>query len=205
MMESAAPVAVIAGEEQLGDLKLYRVPVPVDVNAQGLKQVAFLREEAVEGEIMYQVACGPSAEDDFEPAEMFLETVNNEANGLGMAMPAGGVTIFERTPQGEFLVSETSLRDFALGQDVEIELGDSSQVSLACEAHRDGGEHHAVEAQLTNANSEAVNVRIELGSSSYWRVRGIRSNLRNGQRIVEVRVPGNGTRTLNWTAIEADQ
>ncbi|MDF1833985.1 MAG: hypothetical protein P1U62_03760, partial [Alteraurantiacibacter sp. bin_em_oilr2.035] len=36
MADMEAPMAVMATEEQLGDLKLYRVPVPVDVNAQGM-------------------------------------------------------------------------------------------------------------------------------------------------------------------------
>src|SRR5690606_36369819 len=39
--ESLADVAVVAQAENLGDLKLYRIPVPVTVAAQAQKQVAF--------------------------------------------------------------------------------------------------------------------------------------------------------------------
>ena len=41
-----------ASEENLGDLKLYRVPEHVTVAAQSLKQIAFLRGEDVEGRLL---------------------------------------------------------------------------------------------------------------------------------------------------------
>ncbi len=56
-IESVAPV--LAEEEQLGDLKLYRIPGAVDVNAQGLKQVAFLDRGEVRGRYLYQADCWP--------------------------------------------------------------------------------------------------------------------------------------------------
>ncbi|MEL1250615.1 DUF4139 domain-containing protein [Aurantiacibacter gilvus] len=204
-MEMNSPMAVMAGEEQLGDLKLYRVPVPVDVNAQGLKQVAFLREEGVEGVLMYQGDCTPWTSDTgFHPARMRLETVNDEDHGLGVALPSGTISVFERSPAGELLIAEENLRDYADGQDVELELGESRQVSLSCryEGNRlddtPGERWREMTAELTNANPVPVIVRLNLGNPAQWRLRGVRERLKDGQRIVEVEVPGNGTRELSW-------
>ncbi len=203
MMESAAPV--MAGEEQLGDLKLYRVPMPVDVNAQGLKQVAFLREEGVEGELVYESDCTPwNWNPDSTPARLLLETVNDKRHGLGVALPTGTVSVFERGPRGELLVAEETLRDYASGQDVELSLGESSQVFVTCnhagtqDPRDDEARWMDTRATITNANAHPVTVRVQLGFNSQWRFRGMRERMRNGQRIVMVDVPANGTRTLDW-------
>lgn len=200
------PPPVVAGEENLGDLKLYRVPVPVDVNAQGLKQVAFLREEGVEGELVYESRCLPHMWSGTGPApvRMLLETVNDDDHGLGVALPTGTVAVFERGPRGELLVAEDSLRDYASGQDVELDIGSSGQVFASCTAP--GGEDPRVqkkgwarmEAELSNANPFPVTVRLELGAPAQWRFRGVREQVRDGQRIVEVTLPANGTRRVEW-------
>ena len=195
----------LASEEQLGDLKLYRVPVPTDVNAQGLKQVAFLREEDVEGEIVYEVSCHPYADEDFYPALMTLETENDEEHGLGAAIPSGTIAVFDETPLGNFLIAEERLRDYANGQEIEVNLGESTQVFGNCAARERREGRYAMQLELTNANPEDVNVRVEMGAGSAWRISGKRTQLRNGQRIVTVRVPGNGSHTVDWTAIEALQ
>ena len=207
-MKSAAPV--MAGEEQLGDLKLYRVPVPVDVNGQGLKQVAFLREEGVEGALVYESVCTPwNWDSEPTPARLMLESVNDKEHGLGVALPSGAVSVFERGPRGELLVAEDTLRDYASGQDVELSLGQSSQVFVSCNHAGDkdprstGVRWMDTRATFTNANPHSVRVRVQLGTNSQWQFRGLRQRMRNGQRIMLVDVPANGTRTLEWEVAEA--
>ncbi len=211
-LEMASPVAVMAGEEALGDLKLYRVPVPVDVNAQGLKQVAFLRREDVEGALVYEADCSPWNYDttQFVPTAMQIETVNDEDHGLGVALPTGTVSVFERGAAGELLVAEQTLRDYASGQDVELSLGTSAQVFARCQSidRQDPTTSEKAwtrfEATLTNANPSPVRVRLNLGSPAQWRFRDIRERIKDGQRIIEVDVPANGTRTLHWRVAEID-
>jgi len=205
LMTPPPPAPVLAGEENLGDLKLYRVPVPVDVNAQGLKQVAFLREENIEGELVYESFCRPeTANSQPRSVHMIIETVNDEDSGLGVALPSGQVAVFERSPIGELLVGETNLRDFANGQDVDLPLSLSNQVFNNCtwQADRSNDKWRGLwtrmDAVLTNANPHPVTVRLNLGSPVQWEFRGVRERLRNGQRIVEVTVPANGSRELTW-------
>jgi hypothetical protein len=203
---AAAAPALKAVEEALGDLKLYRVPEPVTVSAKSLKQVVFLDQDQVEGRLLYKIACSPwDNQDEPLPAGMLLATVNDKQHGLGMAMPMGGITVFEPSSFGEQLVAEERIRDYAEGQDVELALGASSQVFARCE--RVGGiDPHEVPTRwtpirviLTNANRNPARVRLVLGASGDWQLRGLSgTRVKDGEVIVEVTVPGNGRREVSW-------
>jgi hypothetical protein len=205
--DSNSPVvAMKAEEEALGDLKLYRVPEPVTVSAKSLKQVAFLDQDAVEGRLLYQSRCSPwDNQDEALPAGMLLVTVNDKRHGLGMALPMGGVTVFEPSSFGEQLVAEERIRDYAEGQDVELALGDSSQVFAQCERPGDidpaanRARWTQTRVTLSNANRKPVQVRIVLGASGQWQLRGIRgTRIKDGEVIVEVTVPANSRREVSW-------
>lgn len=206
------PPSPMAGQEDLGDLKLYRVPFAVDVKAQSLKQIAFLREEGVSGRLTYEFDCGPWQRTGRQPegVRIVLETENDEDSGLGVALPTGTVAIFERGPRGELLVADRNLRDYAVGQDVELSLGDSSQVFGQChgtggaDPHEGGAAGTPVRATLTNANPFPAMVRLRLGFPSQWRFDGVPPALDDGQRIVEVKVPANGSREIEWRVIPVD-
>jgi hypothetical protein len=200
-------VAMSAAEEDLGDLKLYRVPEPVTVSAKGLKQVAFLDREAVKGELFYKAACTPwdGGEGEFAPANRLLATVNDKAHGLGVALPNGAITVFEPSSVGDLFVGERQLRDYAAGQDVEIEMGASSQVFAACEVvgrapKFESGEIVTMRATLTNGNRASAKVRLTLGSAGDGRIDGLKGvRVKDGARVVDLTVPANGRREVRWT------
>jgi hypothetical protein len=203
---AADAAAMKAVEEALGDLKLYRVPERVTVAAKSLKQVVFLDQDAVEGRLLYRTACSPwDNQGEAMPAAMLLATVNDKRHGLGMALPMGGVTVFEPSSLGDQLVAEERLRDYAEGQDVEIALGESTQVFAICE--RTGPEFEddsptrwmPMRVTLSNANRNPARVRVVLGPSGQWQLRGIPgTRVKDGEVIVEVTVPGNGRREVSW-------
>jgi hypothetical protein len=205
---AAKDEAMRAVEEALGDLKLYRVPEPVTVSAKGLKQVAFLDRDSVEGRLMYETECSLWSETGaFVPARMRFETVNDKAHGLGVALPMGGVTFFEPTSRGDLFVGEQQLRDHAEGQDVEIDLGESAQVFAECTAVGPAGtgERRRMKATLTNANTAPVTVRLKLGSPTAWTLSGLRgTRLKDGETVHEVTVPANGTREVTWRISDPD-
>lgn len=211
--EGFAEVAVSAVEEQLGDLKLYRVPERVSVNAKGLKQIAFLNKQDVEGELLYEASCNPWQSDDEPQAmAMLLETVNDDKHGLGSALPTGGITVFEGSSFGDLLVAEDNLRDYAEGQDVEIELGNSSQVFASCKlvggASFDGDSPDWRELRLTvsNANRHAVNVRLGLGDPTYWDIRRQRTmRVKDGELVLEATVRANADQVFSWKIRRADR
>ncbi|MCL6251779.1 hypothetical protein M3P36_12095 [Altererythrobacter sp. KTW20L] len=196
---------MMAEEENLGDLKLYRLPELVTVSAKGLKQVAFLDRAAVEGRLLYRTQCQPYNERDFaEASEILFATVNDEDHGLGVALPSGNIAFFEPSAAGELLVAEENLRDYASGQDVEIVLGQSTQVMAMCQRRTSHdpqdtkGAWTRMRSTLTNANQSPVTVRLQLGRPGQWAFRGIARELKDGQRITEVTVPANGTRVVEW-------
>jgi hypothetical protein len=209
--DAASPVttvdeASLAQEEALGDLKLYRVPAPVTVAAKSLKQIAFLDQDEVEGRLLYRADCSPHQEQpEALPAGMLLVTVNDKRHGLGMALPMGGITVFEPSSFGEQLVAEERLRDYAEGQDVELTLGISGQVFALCERpgdvdrQRSPARWTAMRATVTNANPSPASLRLVLGASGQWQLRGLQgTRVKDGEVIVEVTVPGNGRREITW-------
>ncbi len=207
-----------AREENLGDLKLFRVPARVDVSAKGMKQVAFLNKEAVKARYLYQAGCDPYAWIDDQrqspsPASLLLVTKNEEAKGLGVALPQGSMTLYEPTPdslgRGDRLAGKTTLRDYARGQDMELELGGSRQVFARCAAIGPVGGPRKVEdrrkwtamrASLTNANPHAITLRLQLGWAGQREIRfpGEKVVVKNGYQTVEVTVPANQTRSFDW-------
>lgn len=213
MKREAAPV-ITASEEDLGDLKLYRVPGRVDVSAKGMKQVAFLDRQAVKARLLYQAWCDPlvpiGAEGD-EPnaAGLLLVTRNEEKKGLGIALPQGAMALFEPASgpvaRGDLLAARTTLRDYARGQDVELDLGTSGQVFARCglagrEPGAAGRKWSAMRAVLTNANPHPVALRLHLGEPTAYEVRFPRHkvDLKNGWQIVELTISANTTRTFDW-------
>jgi hypothetical protein len=204
--EMAAPMEkMMAEEEQLGDLKLFRVPERVTVSAKGLKQIAFLDKDSVEGDIAYIAACSPWNETEFAEAGILFRTENDERHGLGAALPMGGVTIFEPTSAGELLLAETNMRDHAEGQDVEIELGGSPQVRFSCaraadfDWNDDRRRWLPMRVTVTNANDRPARMRLSLGASGEWNVRKARgAYVKDGQRMAEFDVPANDSREFRW-------
>ena len=211
MAEAAAPLAVIAAEEALGDLKLYRIPEPVTVAAKGQKQIAFLDKDAVEARFVYRLTCdygevdplGDFLEDaDSDPVPMLLVTRNEKAKGLGQSLPMGGIAIYEPTAAGDLLVAETRLRDFALSEDIELELAESTQVFGQC-GHVDDEDYDKERrwvrklAQVSNANDTPVLVRLDLGMAGYTKLRGLKgTRIKDGRLIYEVEIPANSHRTI---------
>ncbi|WP_369027308.1 DUF4139 domain-containing protein [Qipengyuania sp. RANM35] len=201
-LESPSPVSVVAAEEVLGDLKLYRVPERVDVSAKGQKQVAFLDRKGVKGKFLYITDCDRGGNDGFHPAAMQLLALNEKKDGLGQSLPMGGMTIYEPTEMGDLLVAETRLRDYALSQEVELDLPESSQVQVSCGAvgeWKEGRKSYPMRATVANANDEPITMRLKLGWAADVEVQGMKgSRVKDGFRIVEVKVPANSRRTYDF-------
>ncbi|WP_435417293.1 hypothetical protein WAB17_10470 [Parerythrobacter aurantius] len=208
------PAVMEAREEQLGDLKLYRVPAPVTVNAKGLKQVAFLNKDSVEGTLLYAAYCLAEHSDMLSlaqpdwllsPTGMILETKNDEKHGLGVALPTGGISVFEPSARGDLLLAEDWLRDYAKGQDVEIDLGKSELVRAACGREISGsaakpGVWRTLGARLANARSNPVMVRVYLGAEATEQIRGTRSvpKVKDGSYYIDVEVLPGSTQEIRW-------
>ncbi|WP_066555046.1 DUF4139 domain-containing protein [Croceicoccus bisphenolivorans] len=203
-------VSVMAIEEALGDLKLYRVPMAVTVAAKSQKQVAFLNLDSVEGELFHRADCSPDHGPREQLADVVMRSRNLEKNGLGRALPAGGVTVFEPSAYGPLLLAEDDVEDYAIGQEVEIGVSATSQVKVTCAlGPRENpddydlydGKVHALEATIVNGSAEAAEVEVRIGNPGQWELTkpSRKAAMQDGFRIIRVRVPAGGERKLAWT------
>ena len=203
----AAPVAAMtAAQEELGDLKLYRIPEPVTVAANAMKQVALLDRRKVPFDRIYRAIATMDGERDAAETEILLRMKNVTDRGLGLPLPAGQVAIFEPSAIRPMLAGETTLGDTAIGQDVELVVGQSPQVRITQRGLvPEGDDQRATrrfEIELSNANPYPVTVEVSLSRySAALSVDRPSAKLRekDGRPTWFAQVPANGRAKLSYT------
>lgn len=196
-MTSYSPVAVVTAEEEaLGDVKLYRIPEPVTIAANSQKQVALLQRPDVRVALVHRIDLSPWQDMSAPSAtERWLVGRNNTSDGLGLPLPAGQMLIFAEGADRPVLIGEGMLEDRAVGDDVEILLGDAPGVTARLERPaRPEGEH-----VLTVTNDGPQPVRFEANLQGFGEIdmRGAVGR-RNGHPLLAADVPANGTITLRF-------
>jgi hypothetical protein len=185
-----------ARQEELGDLKLYRIPEPVTVAAHSLKQVAFLQRTGIPVRIVHRLNVDPE-EEETGAARIFLLTRNREQEQLGVALPAGRVQLFRDQGERSLLVGEGEVRDHAVGEEVEIDVGEAPGV-LSRVAALPGGRS---DFQLTVTNDQSYPVRFEATFRVLpqdLRPQGATLGRRNGLPLWAVTIPASGNATLRY-------
>jgi hypothetical protein len=158
-----APVAaVVAEQEDLGDLKLYRIPEPVSVNAKGQKQVAMIVKPNAAFERLYVANVNEVGDGGSQPMAIMLRSENRKEKGLGLPMPSGQIMVFEDSNYGPLLAGQASLTDRAVGDDVEMRVGTSSDVRVVKTLISQNRRKQIYKIDVSNARNEAVNVEIEI-------------------------------------------
>jgi hypothetical protein len=221
---SLQEVAVTAGkkveEEQLGDLKLYRVPDRTTVASRQSKQVRLMDRAQVPIATVYGADLAPNQTASAAPAYRLIRTMNTMANHLGLALPSGKVAVFA-PHQGETLLEhESGLRDTAVGEELEINMGTSVDVLVSAlkEASSIGSAHaellplvpgvtlRRVVIDAVNrvdiSNAKQTEVQFELRLQLRPGARVVRADhplgAKNGRPIFRLNVPANGTTTLRY-------
>ncbi len=172
--------------EDLGDLKFYRIPFRVDVSAKGQKQVALLAKDKVAVEQLYAATLYDFMANRLQPLSMQLRVQNRESDGLGLALPAGAVTIFETIGGRRLLVGEAKIGDKAKDERVDYDVGLSPAVQYRTVVQNDSDPNYKL-WQVTLTNARPFDAEVEMlipfaldpapegwdrrGSSWVWRVR----------------------------------
>jgi hypothetical protein len=203
MSDSASEVVVTArkvAEEQLGDLKLYRVPFATTVAANAQKQVLMLDQSAVPFERMYSAKLFAGNEQDAEPMKALLRTKNNKKNDLGLALPSGKVAVFETVSNRPMLAGQDGMRDTAVNEEVEIVVGDAPGVRI--ESQQDKANKALYVVTISNDKPYAINADVELYVNSDILVQNPspRHAMKNGRPIWRVSVPANGLSVIRYQA-----
>lgn len=199
-MASAQEIVVtsrrVAEQEDLGDLKLYRVPMPVDINASGQKQVALLHRPAIAFSSHYAARLEATDQPESRPLRRVIRFSNRKEAGAGVPLPSGALSVFAPSGPDMLLLGEAQMRDHAIGEVVEIELGESPQQRLD---HRLDAATGRSRILLTNADPRPIMVEIELGNADTRLVSPSRKLVRrDGRWLWAVTVPGNGTAELSY-------
>jgi hypothetical protein len=121
-----------AQQEQLGDLKLYRVPERTTLASRQSKQVRLMDQSGIPVTTIYGLDLGEDA-DSTTPAHRWLRTKNTGANHLGLPLPSGSVAAFAPYKGERLLQHESVLRDIAVNEEVELDLGESADVQVTGE------------------------------------------------------------------------
>ncbi len=198
------PPAAMARQEELGDLKLYRIPQPVTVAAKSQKQVALLTQPRVSVSLVYRRRLYGNDDPVPVPASRVYVTRNRVAEGLGLPLPAGPVAIFTRRARRPILVGEGAIDDRAVGEDVEIVVADATGVLTQVTAAAEPNAMH--ERVLTATNDRPVPVAFEAEFQMNVVDTTGRANAtleqRDGRPLWRTTIPANGRVALRYRAID---
>lgn len=203
MMERADAVMVTGArarmvqQEELGDLKAYRVPDRTTVAAKAQKQVAMLSRTAVpvhivyESEIGFYGASGP---------RIVVRAINKPGEGLGLPLPAGPVALFERQGGRDMLIAESSTEDKAVGEEVEIKFDATANVTVEHRKVEQKDKRHAFEIVVRNANPFAIRYEGEFDIDPPL-ITGASTRLgkKDGRNLWAVTIPANDEQRLRYT------
>jgi len=198
-MAAMTQEAIMAVREELGDLKLYRIPEPVTVAANSQKQVALLVQRGVAVQEVYRSRLPAAASGVLQPATRYLVTRNRREEGLGLPLPSGGLVLFTRRNGQPFLAGEGRVDDRAVGEDVEIAFAASSSIHARVERLAGGPDGRWTDYRLTVSNDQNRPVRFEAELArpdDTSIVPRTRLRERDGYPLWTVTVPANGSASL---------
>ncbi|HUD90599.1 hypothetical protein [Sphingobium sp.] len=182
--------------EDVGDLKLYRVPVTVDISANGQKQVALLRQADVKVERLY-AATVRTATDESQPMTLRLRMQNRKADNLGLAMPSGQVAVFEDVGGMRLLAGETDVADKAEAERVDYDLEASADVRFAVRSIAESRRIRRWAITLSNARPFDIATEVVIPHDIDPRPTGLER--RGDAWIWRTTVPANGTLDYVYT------
>ncbi|MEP6885162.1 MAG: hypothetical protein ABJC66_10480 [Gammaproteobacteria bacterium] len=207
-------------QEQLGDLKLYRMPDRTTVASRQSKQVRLMDRSGVPVRFVYGADIGADDEGSKKPAMLLLRTHNDAANHLGLPLPSGHVAVFASTQGTRLLQHESDIRDLAVNEEVEINMGESADVQVAVRAensHIDPKQARSLplvpgvnlrlakageitRVEVSNARAAAIQFELQVSLPGGGRV--VRADhplgAKNGRPNFRFIVPANGTAALRF-------
>ena len=208
LQETPVAVTAVAAEslEQLGDLKLYRVPQPTTVGAMQMKQVRLMEQPGVPFDKIYAWSLYPYPYAQAEQrgaAQVLLRTRNDKKHHLGLPLPAGTFTIQQEHSGLLMLIAEPNLGDTAEDEKVELVAGTAPDVSvLQRRVNRDGDKALDYEFEVTNAGPDPVTFELKIDTDEGWKISGAsaKSIRRDGRTVFVLRIAAGSTAKLRFTA-----
>jgi hypothetical protein len=222
-LESVVVTGQKVMQEQLGDLKLYRVPDRTTLASRQSKQVRLMdRSHVPVATVLGAYLTEADAEIDAQtpvPAHRLLRTMNSTVNHLGLPLPSGSIAVFASHGGESLLEHETGVRDIAVDEEFEIDMGESPDVQVTATKEKLNAEPAAdllplvpgvslrsVKVKAANrvaiSNAGATEIQFELRLQLAEGARVVRADhalgAKNGRPVFRLQVPANETVTVRY-------
>ena len=196
--------------ESLGDLYLYPLKERTTIANQQTKQVSFLNVNgaaAHRGYVYRNSWLGN--ENEAESADSVLQFSSSRGSGLGDALPAGTVRVYQRDSRGKAqFVGENRIDHTPMGSDISLATGSAFDVKVKPNVEKRekaGGDRWRTSMRYTLSNARPQAVTVDLIQAGLWGDTRISDESQKSSRrsadeaLWRVQVPANGTATVTAT------
>lgn len=165
---------------------------PVAVQQEGLGDLKLYRAEVWDSKV--------------SEVRQLRRTRNRKEERLGLPLPGGPATVFEPHGDALLLSGKGGLPGRAEGEDVEIILRSSTQVSVSAQILRRDETSQTVEVAVRNARRVPIRFEARLTTGGATAIRSASAPLRrkDGRSIWEVIIPENSSVFLNYKLFDLD-
>jgi hypothetical protein len=198
------------GRESLGDFYLYPLKERTTIANQQTKQVSFLDVHGAVARRGYVYRLGwMQTREEPESADTVLQFSSSRDQGLGDALPAGTVRVYQKDMRGKAqFVGENQIGHTPMGSEIAISTGQAFDVKVkpVVEKREKVGDYRwrtTMRYELSNARPAAV--KIDLIQGGLWgdnkvKEESLASTRRSADEVVwRVPVPANGKATVTAT------
>jgi len=195
-LREVSVTAMRVTQEQLGDLKLYRVPERTTIASRQSKQVRLLDRTGIPVSRVYRADLDAEERSvSGRPARLLLRTKNDDASHLGLPLPSGNVSVMALRGAEPLMIGQSDIHDLAVDEDVEIKLGESPEVRVTVSSTGD-----VRQVDVSNARSMAIDFELGLQLPDGARLVGSTpaAASRNGRPVLRLKIAANSTATLRY-------
>ena len=195
--------------QTFGDYKLYPLPEAENVAARQTKQVQFLCRPDVVFERVYRYSVYDSLPGRNQKAEVILRLHNRVEDGLGKPLSAGGVSVFETSPdRSPVFAGHDSVNDIATDLPFEITTGRAMAVPVetrVVDGTTTGSGHDRQQQEkieVTVENRKAVAIVFALRQSGFTAMHldsDERFENESGFAVCQIRLAPGESRTIRYT------
>lgn len=193
-----------ARAEHLGDLHLYRLPFATTVAAHGQKQAALLAGRQVKLALVHTATIDPEGEN---AVRTVVRMRNLREDGLGLALPAGKVSVLQKQGQAEIAMGEGAMTDRAERETIDVDLAEAPLVHAVSQATGLDKHRQRVRLTVTNANRWSVRFegRLAVDEDEKLESPSARLTRKDGAPLWSAMVPAQGKAVLAYTLREVER